>query len=475
MAAELHVYVHRVPLSALLQQVTERRSSVAVEYPFLLEEREGVGCQHLGPLVAVISRGVTACEDMGESVAHSSALHRGRDLHGSHRGALEGLYLALVRLLERMPSHVGQPERELTHVGVGRQIVLRGHDLLHQLGGDRLARSVMHGPAVEILFLRRPVLHDLRRQLHEVAVDARAVQRLVLALGQHAVQRVSELVQECVELIESEQRRRGLGRFGEVHHQRHQRTRLLAVLDARAAELGHPRARTFRLAGKEIEIQHGQKIAVRIRHIVSRHIGMIDRYILVGGERQSVKIFGRHEYAADHVVELQIRFHLLVVHGILLRLVLLGPVRPIPRHHIALVPFRGGVCVYRLVILAGVIHRLGAQLVEERRHRGGVLGHLLLENVIGIGLVTQQIGDLQTQRRDTAYQFRVVELAAQRARIVSAVELLLYVALRRIGHEGHIARSLEGHRPPLLAAASAASPSFTKSGSSATFDASVIL
>ena len=40
----------------------------------------------------------------------------------------------------------------------------------------------------------------------------------------------------------------------------------------------------------------------------------------------------------------------------------------------------------------------------------------------------------------------------QSTRIIGAVEALLDPALRRVGHEGEVARGLERHRPPLLAA-----------------------
>lgn len=172
-----------------------------------------------------------------------------------------------------MPGHVGQTERQLAHVGIGRQIVLRGDDAIDNLRGNLLPGLVMCGPQVEELLLRGPVLHDLRRQFDEVAVDVRAGERLVGTFAQHAVQRVSELMQEGLHLVEGQQRGGRLGRLRKVHHQRHQRSGLLAVHALRSAELGHPRARVFRGTREEVEIEHRHETAPGIGDVVGRHVG----------------------------------------------------------------------------------------------------------------------------------------------------------------------------------------------------------
>ena len=351
-----------------------------------------------------------------------------------------------------MPCHVGQAERQLTHVQVGGQIVLRRDNALHDFGGNRLAGLVVHGPQVEEFLLGSPVLHDLRRKLHEVAVNARAGLRLVFALAQHAVQGVSELVEESLQLVERQQRRRGLGGFGEIHHQRHQRTGLLAVLDLRAAEFGHPRTRTLRLAGEEVEVEHGHKAAVLVGYVIGRHVGMIDLDLVVGREIQAVKLVGEHEHALLDVFELQIGLHDLVVERIFLVLVFFVVIAPVPRHQLALEAQRSGIVADHPVILVGIGFGLAEQLVEECRDGRSILGHAAFEHVIRVALVTQQVGDLQAQVGDLLHDLRVVVLAAQRTRIVGAPELLLQGAVRRIGHERHIARRLQRHGPTLLAA-----------------------
>ena len=64
-AAEAHVEFHRMLGTALRKDIlTERAGDLAVEDALLLEEREGIRLQHLGPLVAVIPRGIAAREDL---------------------------------------------------------------------------------------------------------------------------------------------------------------------------------------------------------------------------------------------------------------------------------------------------------------------------------------------------------------------------------------------------------------------------
>ena len=122
--------------AALREDVlAERRSRLAVEDALLLEERESVGLEHLGPLVTVVSGGVTAREDVAESRSHRRSGNDGQHLRRGHRDGFELLHVALERLGERMPCHVGHAERQLAHVGVSRQIVLRGDDAVDDLGG----------------------------------------------------------------------------------------------------------------------------------------------------------------------------------------------------------------------------------------------------------------------------------------------------------------------------------------------------
>lgn len=95
-AAEAHVEFHRMLGTALRKDIlTERAGDLAVEDALFLEEREGVRLQHLGPLVAVIPRGIATREDMSECRGHRRSGNYGQHLRRGHRCDLELLDIAL--------------------------------------------------------------------------------------------------------------------------------------------------------------------------------------------------------------------------------------------------------------------------------------------------------------------------------------------------------------------------------------------
>jgi hypothetical protein len=65
----------------------------------------------------------------------------------------------------------------------------------------------MTGEAVQHLGHLQPVLEHLARELDEVAVDAGAGEMGVGDVGQKAVQRVAELVEQRAGIVQAEQRR----------------------------------------------------------------------------------------------------------------------------------------------------------------------------------------------------------------------------------------------------------------------------
>ncbi len=80
--------------------------------------------------------------------------------------------------------------------------ILAVAQLLHQLVGNHLAREVVRGVLTQHLGFESPVLHDLRGQLHEVALHVG--QTAVAHLVEHEVERMAELVEEGLRLVERE-------------------------------------------------------------------------------------------------------------------------------------------------------------------------------------------------------------------------------------------------------------------------------
>ena len=132
----------------------------------------------------------------------------------------------------------------------------------------------------EILRLKGPVLHYLGRELDKVPGHIRAAERCIPSLGEHAVKRMSELVQEGAEFIVGKQRRSRLRRFREIGDNAYQRTFLNAVPDALAAELRHPCTAPLGGAREEVCIKQCQMASISILHIIHLHILVIYRNIL---------------------------------------------------------------------------------------------------------------------------------------------------------------------------------------------------
>lgn len=70
----------------------------------------------------------------------------------------------------------------------------------------------MHGILPEHLGIERPVLHQLRGQLHEIALDLR--ESAVLHVVEQEVERMPELVEQRLGLVEGQQR--GIAPAGRV-------------------------------------------------------------------------------------------------------------------------------------------------------------------------------------------------------------------------------------------------------------------
>ena len=70
----------RLPPRARIESRKRLRGGV-IEHAGLLEGRESIGREHFGPLVAVVTRGVTAREDVPEAVREAIPLRHGHHGH----------------------------------------------------------------------------------------------------------------------------------------------------------------------------------------------------------------------------------------------------------------------------------------------------------------------------------------------------------------------------------------------------------
>ena len=131
----------------------------------------------------------------------------------------------------------------------------------------------MHGIMLQHLGFERPVLHDLRRQFDEIALDLR--ESAVLHVVEQEVERMPELVEQRLGLVEGQQRGIAPRRAREVadnaHHGSHALAVLIGLLDIVAA----PGALALAVAGEIVEIEHAQVRAVGVEHLVGDCIGMV--------------------------------------------------------------------------------------------------------------------------------------------------------------------------------------------------------
>ena len=277
---------------------------------------------------------------------------------------------------------------------VGGQVVLGVDDPPDQLGRHLFAGLVVYGPEVEELFLGSPVLHNLRRQFDEIAVDRRAGHAGVVSLRENAVQRVSEFVQHRADLVECQQRRGILGRFREVENQRDQRAGVLPVARRLAAEFGHPGPAAFRGPREEVHVQYGQEFPVGVVHFVGLYVRVVDRDVGVLFERDSVESAGQVENAGLHVFEFEIGLGQLFVDAVFFVFQFFGIVGKIPRHQLAGKTVRGRIFGDALYVGMRGADRPVEQFGQESVDRRGAFGHPFFEHIVGVSIVAEQAGHL---------------------------------------------------------------------------------
>ena len=122
------------------------------------------------------------------------------------------------------------------------------------------------------------------------------------------MERVSELVQECLHLAECEQRRLCVGRLAEVHYHADVRSHIAAlVVYPLSLILRHPRTALLSLAWEEVGIEYGQIASVLVEYLVGLNVWRIYLYVLVLLECYAVESVGQSEDAVYNSVETEVR------------------------------------------------------------------------------------------------------------------------------------------------------------------------
>ena len=369
-------------------------------------------------------------------------------------------------LVERLPLECHRVKRFVfgdrvdIHVGKRRGDQFRGGETLveefalaefvHEVFRDHFARAVMHGIVLQHLGFECPVLHDLRRQFDEIALDLR--EAAVFHVVKQEVERMAEFVEERFRLVERQQCGRIAYRAREVadntHHGRHALAVLIGLLDIVAA----PGALALAVAGEIVEIEHTQVRAIGIEHLVGDRIGMVERHD-DRLEGDAVEAVGQVEDAALHVLEREVGTQHLLVEGIILLAQLLGVIPPVPR-------FEGGtgdVLLQKRVHLGqlalGAFERRRPDLVEQAVNGIGRTGHLVRHDIGGVRGIAQQVCLLRAQADEIVDELLVVVFVAVIATVqISLIDLLAQVAPGGIGQQRDQAGLVE-REDPLVALA----------------------
>ena len=167
-----------------------------------------------------------------------------------------------------MQRQIHQSESELAHLGVGGAEIARVAHLLQKLGRDRRAGLVVPRKQIQRLAFPGPVLHDLRRQLHEIPRHVHAGEAAQLHAAQTMVQQMAELVKNGLDLAMRQQRRAILAGRRQVAADQAQ-MRILTVRPSPCASpvirVIHPGAPAFVLARKPVGVKSAHQIAARGR------------------------------------------------------------------------------------------------------------------------------------------------------------------------------------------------------------------
>ena len=179
----------------------------------------GIGAQHLGPFVAVVTGRITTGKNMAEAVRCAVP---GRGLEHGNLRAHFAQHAHEVSPCSRfaVQAHVKQRELDLAQ---GLQPALKifgGQHLVEQGAWQGLAGVHMRGHMAQHAPFPAKVFHELAGQLHRVPFDAADTGDVALVdLCQHVVQPVAAFMKEGDHVIVRQQRRLAAHAFGKVAHQ----------------------------------------------------------------------------------------------------------------------------------------------------------------------------------------------------------------------------------------------------------------
>ena len=271
-------------------------------------------------------------------------------------------------------------------------------------GRHRRPGLVVLGVVRQHLGPRDPHLVDLARELDEVPLDVRPREPGVGRAGDEAVQRVSELVEQRLDLVLDQQGRRARGGLGDVEvvHDDGQRPHQGGLLDDRV----HPRTTALAVTRVQVEQVQPDGGVVLVGDLEHADLVVVAAQVRALGELQPVeRVRGEEHPVVQDPVGLEVRAGGRAVRGELLAPQDLGRVRPVPC--LDVVPERPGPHgTFVVRVRCGGGHQGGQQTVDGL----GGLGGLVRGDDGGVVREAEQFGALSTQPDDAQQDVAVVVL-----------------------------------------------------------------
>ena len=418
------------------------------------EGGEGVRAEHFRPLVTVVSRGVSAREDMGERTEEPVFFQRRQDqrlpvdpaLHVQDRLRSRGIEVLVQLHVEQAEVHLPEGIASFPE-GPGAEQAVDGFI------GEGFAGLVVPGQAFERRPVVTPVLHELAGDLHRVPFHVGYPGRHAeVDGGQHVLEGVAELVKEGFHLPERHEGRFatdglalvadhvGHGQPGGPSGGSHDR--------APAHERIHPRAALLlrRTAVRvQVEARHG--FVPVVVYPEELHV-FVPRRRLAGSLLQAhfEQPFRELEQAVQHARQREIGPELFVLQVVARLAKPFRPVRDVPVLQLV-VPPDARQRLQRLHVPLGGAAARRAQFVEQGPHGPRVGRHFPAEAQLRESTEAEQPALVVPKGDDLRGHFPVVPLAVRRLGDEGAVHFLPQVAARAVLHEGHETRIVQREDP----------------------------
>ena len=310
----------------------------------------------------------------------------------------------------------------------------------------------MEGERAQEFLLDGVVLHELRRQFHEIPPYVCSREALESSVGEHTMERVSEFMQEGLHFAQCEQSRLFLGRLRQIHHHAHVGSHVHSLpVYPLSLVFRHPGSSLLSLSGVEVGIEHGEVFPVVVKHLICLHIGVVHWYLLVLLERDAIQSVCQSEHSVNHLVQFQIRTQHLRVEVEALQLQFVGVEAEVPRLHPEVFAF------HFLRLLLYVRHlflcrrHIGVdEVIEQLVHVVCIARHTVFQHVVGVCPESQKLCDFPSQIHYTFAYFDVVLRVVMGAYLVALhIHLLPEAAPCGIGHERAVAREIQCEHPSL--------------------------